>query len=622
MTNLDQQLKKLPKESVSNNETDTSNKKPKKKPKPLQVECREQIENLHSIFVCWFKGSKPKEELEKELIDRMTPGFSHIAPNGQFLKGISNLLFNLSDKYNAYKPKDFDIQIDNVKIIWHVEDLVLVTYEEWQWWRDKDSNDDLIKFGRLSSCLMRQRPKKFHWIHVHETWLEGIGPNEMLKSLHDSISQMPGKDTANATTNDDASSSSGSYNVEMAYKTGKVGGKSKKGTEAETVGAAGTAELDPQKATANTLGEGDSAHKVRFSSEREEVSYSYKKTPHHPSSSQQQHQPSSNNSNASKRRHISPRLTEFAKACMVGDELIGISIHGWDIGTGQGPMGDESWFTTATNNFEKIAQYRYQDDKEQNSRRRLTLPEMVFPAAHVAFEHRQTNIFMSWDVLDALDYWAKAHQEIPLNSEMEHNGVSVLKTKDAELWASKQKFLATSTTSNNADVFHSDWTFSTPFCGSVEGGTWAPLARSGLKLDLLKDKSVPILFFDEVILYEDDLHDNGQVQFSLKIRVMPTCAFVLSRLWVRIDKVLLRLRETRLMIDFQGSKGGDHEIYRDVTWRECPWKELAKHKLPDNVKVWCREGPETPQQAQLMSKLPEVSPPDNIPKYAKLKMDS
>jgi len=122
------------------------------------------------------------------------------------------------------------------------------------------------------------------------------------------------------------------------------------------------------------------------------------------------------------------------------------------------------------------------------------------------------------------------------------------------------------------------------------------------------------LFFDELVLYEDDLHDNGQVQYALKIRVMPTCAFVLARMWVRIDRVLLRLRETRVLIHFTHGEA----IYRDISWRECKWQDLPKHKLPTNPRVWCREGNETPALPSLLSRLPRVELPEGLPAHAVL----
>lgn len=613
--------------------------------KTLQQVCREEIENLHGIFVCWFKGLQPQEELERELHDRITTNFSHIAPNGQFLKGRANLLHNLGEKYNAYPSKSFDIQIENVKVIWTLNDLCLVTYEEWQWWRDIDTgagilggsasgnmsaggSDDVVRFGRLSSCLLKQRPGNFHWIHVHETWLEGVGPNDVFN-----------------TYDDNGSTSSGSYDVEFTNKTAAaLNDKKKKKNKTPGVDMS----LGYGDPTVNG-DKDDGNHHVRFSKEREEVSYAYKKVHHdHKEGTDSVSTENSNRgasktlavaatkpkekaiiqltpvpptvqapSNASRRRHISPQLTDYAKACMVNNELIGISIHGWDIGTGQGPMGDEGWFSAATTNFENVAQFRSSGNSD-HTRRRIALPEMVFPAAHAAFEHRQENLWISWDVLDAMDDWAKAHQRIPIDSDKEHNGVSVLKSEDAALWAKKKKNILPDG-AKSKDQFHFDWTYSSPFSGSVEGGYWEQLPQSGLRLEMLKDKNVPILFFDELVLYEDDLHDNGQVQYSMKIRVMPTCGFVLARLWVRIDRVMLRLRETRVLFEFGKTPDDNTQIYRDVSWRECQWKDLEKHKLPTNLKVWCSEGHETPQLAMLMSKLPQVDVPPGIYKHAILR---
>ncbi|GFR46048.1 hypothetical protein Agub_g7518, partial [Astrephomene gubernaculifera] len=56
----------------------------------------------------------------------------------------------------------------------------------------------------------------------------------------------------------------------------------------------------------------------------------------------------------------------------------------------------------------------------------------------------------------------------------------------------------------------------------------------------------PILFYEELPLYESDLDDNGVCCVSLKLRVMPRCWLVLLRCWVRVDGCMVRLRETRL----------------------------------------------------------------------------
>ena len=43
----------------------------------------------------------------------------------------------------------------------------------------------------------------------------------------------------------------------------------------------------------------------------------------------------------------------------------------------------------------------------------------------------------------------------------------------------------------------------------------------------------PILFFDELTLYESELDDNGLMSVTVKVRVMPRCWYVLMRHWMR-----------------------------------------------------------------------------------------
>lgn len=55
-----------------------------------------------------------------------------------------------------------------------------------------------------------------------------------------------------------------------------------------------------------------------------------------------------------------------------------------------------------------------------------------------------------------------------------------------------------------------------------------------------------ILFYDELTLYEDELADNGCSLLSLKFRCMPSGFFILLRLYLRVDRVLVRINDTRI----------------------------------------------------------------------------
>ncbi|CBQ70721.1 related to TIP41-negatively regulates the TOR signaling pathway [Sporisorium reilianum SRZ2] len=63
----------------------------------------------------------------------------------------------------------------------------------------------------------------------------------------------------------------------------------------------------------------------------------------------------------------------------------------------------------------------------------------------------------------------------------------------------------------------------------------------------------PILFYDDVVLYEDELADNGSSIVNVKVRVMPSGFLVLQRFFLRVDDVVFRVFDTRLYCQFEAS---------------------------------------------------------------------
>lgn len=59
---------------------------------------------------------------------------------------------------------------------------------------------------------------------------------------------------------------------------------------------------------------------------------------------------------------------------------------------------------------------------------------------------------------------------------------------------------------------------------------------------------------------------------EVKIRVMPSCWFVLNRLFLRVDGTIARIRDVRLFHKF-----GDNQIHMEITWKE---QHLSKSLLP------------------------------------------
>ncbi|KAF7255843.1 hypothetical protein EG68_10633 [Paragonimus skrjabini miyazakii] len=107
-----------------------------------------------------------------------------------------------------------------------------------------------------------------------------------------------------------------------------------------------------------------------------------------------------------------------------------------------------------------------------------------------------------------------------------------------------------------------DWTFTTPYTGTLTGSWSVQPHKEGLDLTLLQRRD-PILFYAETMLFEDELGDNGVAMLSVRFRAMATGFFLLQRFFLRVDGGLVRVYDTRL----QWRKGDDYLI-RDIRQAE------------------------------------------------------
>ncbi|KAI5859403.1 TIP41-domain-containing protein [Durotheca rogersii] len=116
---------------------------------------------------------------------------------------------------------------------------------------------------------------------------------------------------------------------------------------------------------------------------------------------------------------------------------------------------------------------------------------------------------------------------------------------------------------------------------------FAPTTR-GIPIELLKRRD-PILFFDEVMLYESELDDNGISILSAKVRVHERRMLLLCRLFMRLDGVVVRVRDTRIYVDFE-----TEEVIREYTVKELAFEEVKRKLLmtgltPDGVTIALRD---------------------------------
>lgn len=205
------------------------------------------------------------------------------------------------------------------------------------------------------------------------------------------------------------------------------------------------------------------------------------------------------------------------------------------------------------------------------------LPEMIFGNNHVKLINDKTNSVIEFDALDALDSLDPiSNLKVSYHKEWlsSRRSTSSDQPKSESLDKSElaQKNISNKNLKKLTDlesVKPYDWTYSTNYKGTLNNIKFYP-TDTKIPIDKLL-KPDPILFFDESILFEDELGDNGISMLSTKIRVMPLCLLLLCRLFLRIDNVIFRIRDTRIYIDLETNL-----VLREYKEQECPYDDLLK----------------------------------------------
>ncbi|XP_010271433.1 PREDICTED: TIP41-like protein isoform X1 [Nelumbo nucifera] len=249
-----------------------------------------------------------------------------------------------------------------------------------------------------------------------------------------------------------------------------------------------------------------------------------------------------------------------AGAEVLPDGRRGVRIHGWEIESRKRPI------------LNSINLHRW-EQKLQTTH----LPEMVFGESCLVLYHANSRVKIHFNAFDALIGWKQ-------------EALPPVEVPAAAKWKFRSKPF-------QQVILDYDYTFTTPYCGSEmidinlekhlmgatseEGGCCLHWEDSDEQIDLvaLANKE-PILFYDEVVLYEDELADNGVSLLTVKVRVMPSCWFLLLRFWLRVDGVLVRLRDTRMYCAFESK--ASLSILRECCCRENSFQALSAKGYPSD----------------------------------------
>ncbi|KAI0229782.1 TIP41-like protein [Lamellibrachia satsuma] len=190
------------------------------------------------------------------------------------------------------------------------------------------------------------------------------------------------------------------------------------------------------------------------------------------------------------------------------------------------------------------------------------LPEMVFASNSLSVTH-DSGFGVTFNALDALRL-----------VDAEHD---LMKVAVAQEWQE-----ARADCEHIKDTAHPfDWTFTTNYQGTLfgSGGSQMMVVPTTEKIDVEKLKvREKIHFYADILLFEDELSDNGCSMLRVKIRVMPNLLFLLLRFYLRVDGVLVRTNDTRYFLE----AGMDHML-REFCSKEShiPDLRVPLHILTD-----------------------------------------
>jgi hypothetical protein len=140
----------------------------------LAEACETEVRTIHEFFEDWFAGRIEKDDETFDRVrDALAEEFETVVPSGRTV-GRESVITGIWEVYGRDADSDpQEIRVEDLQVRYVRDELCLVVYREWQ--RGPESET-----GRQSSALLRRAesaPNGVEWLHLHETWLPGAGPD-------------------------------------------------------------------------------------------------------------------------------------------------------------------------------------------------------------------------------------------------------------------------------------------------------------------------------------------------------------------------------------------------------------------------------------------------------------
>lgn len=167
----------------------------------------------------------------------------------------------------------------------------------------------------------------------------------------------------------------------------------------------------------------------------------------------------------------------------------GVRVGGWTVTSGRGPIACDA-----------------EMDQLKEALGARALPEQCYTGNHLCLTHDASGARVAFTAEAALRGWlADASPRVEVAGSRGWQ-----EARRAEMEA------------NDAATFDYDWTFTTAYSGDASAGAsgapaaWGPSAE-GMDRALLTSRD-PILYYDDVPLYESELEDHGEASVGVKVR--------------------------------------------------------------------------------------------------------
>ena len=187
---------------------------------------------------------------------------------------------------------------------------------------------------------------------------------------------------------------------------------------------------------------------------------------------------------------------------------------------------------------------------------------MVHGASFVKFSHQASGFSICFNALDALKEWRRVCYD--------RKAPKVCYSKE---WSKdRAEHLA------EIPVVEYDWTFHSRYSGTLSDGWQAEESKHKIPYERLKEQE-QIVMWDGMVLFQDELHDNGDCLETVKYRVMNSGFFCLHRLFLRVDGVVATIHDTRVYHAF-----GSDVVLQEWQVRSNTYEEMReKDKIPTDL---------------------------------------